>query len=55
LAAAGATPATSVETYSVSTLVAHARGAPGITAHTWLEANPLPDDLRAVPLVDPFV
>ena len=34
----------------------HARaGLPGITAHTWLEANPLPDDLRAIPLVDPVI
>ena len=52
--AAGATPAPVVETNSVSTLVAHARsGLPGITAHTWLEANPLPADLRAIPLVAP--
>ncbi len=54
--AAGATPSPAVETNSVSTLVAHARaGLPGITAHTWLEANPLPDDLRAIPLVDPVI
>ena len=53
---AGATPEPAVETNSVSTLVAHARaGLPGITAHTWLEANPLPDDLRAIPLVDPVI
>ena len=32
-----------------------ALGAPGITAHTWLDANPLPADLRAIPLVDPVV
>ncbi len=52
--AAGATPAPVVETNSVSTLVAHARaGLPGITAQTWLEANPLPADLRAIPLVAP--
>jgi DNA-binding transcriptional LysR family regulator len=52
--AAGATPAPVVETNSVSTLVAHARsGLPGITAHTWLETNPLPPDLRAIPLVAP--
>ena len=55
-AAAGATPEPAVETNSVSTLVAHARaGLPGITAHTWLEANPLPDDLRAIPLVEPEI
>jgi len=55
-AAAGATPHPAVETNSVSTLVAHARGGlPGITAHTWLEANPLPDDLRAIPLVEPEI
>jgi DNA-binding transcriptional LysR family regulator len=53
-AAAGATPAPVVETNSVSTLVAHARsGLPGVTANTWLETNPLPDDLRAIPLVAP--
>jgi DNA-binding transcriptional LysR family regulator len=55
-AAAGATPTPAVETNSVSTLVAHARaGLPGITAHTWLDANPLPDDLRAIPLVNPVI
>ena len=55
-ASAGATPQPAVETNSVSTLVAHARGGlPGITAHTWLEANPLPDDLRAIPLVEPRI
>ncbi len=54
--AAGATPSPAVETNSVSTLVAHARaGLPGITAHTWLEANPIPDDLRAIPLVNPVI
>ena len=26
-----------------------------MTAHTWLEANPLPADLRAIPLVDPAI
>ncbi len=54
--AAGATPQPAVETNSVSTLIAHARtGLPGITAHTWLQANPLPDDLRAIPLVAPEI
>jgi DNA-binding transcriptional LysR family regulator len=54
--AAGATPYPAVETNSVSTLVAHARaGLPGITADTWLDANPLPADLRAIPLVDPVI
>jgi DNA-binding transcriptional LysR family regulator len=54
--AAGATPNPAVETNSVSTLVAHARaGLPGITADTWLDANPLPADLRAIPLVDPVI
>jgi DNA-binding transcriptional LysR family regulator len=53
---AGAAPEPAVETNSVSTLVAHARvGLPGVTAHTWLDAIPLPADLRAVPLVDPVV
>jgi DNA-binding transcriptional LysR family regulator len=55
-AAAGAVPVPVLETNSVSTLIAHARtGLPGVTAHTWLEANPLPADLRAVPLVDPVI
>jgi DNA-binding transcriptional LysR family regulator len=55
-AAAGATPNPAVETNSVSTLIAHARsGLPGITAHTWLAANPLPADLRAIPLVEPEI
>ena len=54
--AAGVTPQPAVETNSVSTLIAHARaGLPGITAHTWLDANPLPPGLRAIPLVDPEV
>jgi DNA-binding transcriptional LysR family regulator len=55
-AAAGVVPQPAVETNSVSTLVAHARtGLPGVTAHTWLEAIPLPPDLRAIPLVDPVI
>jgi DNA-binding transcriptional LysR family regulator len=55
-AVAGAVPEPAVETNSVSTLIAHARtGLPGVTAHTWLEANPLPADLRAIPLVDPAI
>jgi DNA-binding transcriptional LysR family regulator len=55
-ARAGVTPRPAVETNSVSTLVSHARtGLPGVTAHSWLQANPLPDDLRAVPLTDPDV
>jgi DNA-binding transcriptional LysR family regulator len=55
-ASADATPNPAVETNSVSTLIAHARaGLPGITANTWLEANPLPGDLRAIPLVEPEI
>jgi DNA-binding transcriptional LysR family regulator len=55
-AESGARPNPAVETNSVSTLVAHARsGLPGVTAHTWLAANPLPPGLRALPLVDPEV
>ena len=55
-AQAGVRPDPAVETNSVSTLVAHARsGLPGVTAHTWLAANPLPPGLRAIPLVDPEV
>jgi DNA-binding transcriptional LysR family regulator len=54
--AAGAVPEPAVETNSVSALVAHARaGMPGVTAHTWLEANPLTGDLLALPLVDPVI
>jgi hypothetical protein len=35
-------------------LVAHARsGLPGVTANTWLETNPLPGELRSIPLVAP--
>jgi DNA-binding transcriptional LysR family regulator len=55
-ARAGVTPRPAVETNSVSTLIGHARtGLPGVTAHSWLRANPLPPDLRAVPLVDPEI
>jgi DNA-binding transcriptional LysR family regulator len=55
-ARAGAAPRPAVETNSVSTLVGHARtGLPGVTAYSWLQANPLPDDLRAVRLTDPDV
>ena len=55
-AQAGAAPQPAVETNSVATLIAHARsGLPGVTAHTWLEANPLPPDLRALPLADPAI
>jgi DNA-binding transcriptional LysR family regulator len=55
-ASAGARPKPSLETNSVSTLVTHARtGLPSVTAQTWLIANPLPDGLRAVPLVEPVV
>ncbi len=55
-ASAGVTPEPAVETNSISTLIAHARaGLQGITADTWLDANPLPDDLRAVPLVQPEI
>lgn len=54
--AAGAVPAPAVETNSVSTLIAHARtGLPGVTAQTWLDADPLPDDLRAIPLIEPEI
>jgi DNA-binding transcriptional LysR family regulator len=53
---AGAVPAPAVETNSISTLVAHARaGLPGVTADSWLQASPLPPDLRAIPLVDPEI
>jgi DNA-binding transcriptional LysR family regulator len=55
-ARAGVTPRPAVETNSVSTLIGHARtGLPGVIAHSWLRANPLPPDLRAVPLVDPEI
>ena len=55
-ARAGVTPVPAVETNSVATLIAHARtGLPGVTAQTWLDANPLPPDLRGVPLADPTI
>lgn len=55
-AAAGVDPQPVIETNSVSTLIAHARtGLPGITAHTWLNAHPMPDDVRAVLLVAPEI
>ena len=55
-ALAGARPRPVLETNSVSTLVTHARtGLPSVTAQTWLIANPLPDGLRAIPLVQPVV
>jgi DNA-binding transcriptional LysR family regulator len=55
-AAAGAVPHPAVETNSVATLIAHARtGLPGVTAHTWLVTNPLPAELRAIPLVEPAI
>lgn len=55
-AAAGTAPQPAVETNSVATLIAHARtGLPGVTAQTWLDANPLPPDLHAIPLTDPAI
>jgi DNA-binding transcriptional LysR family regulator len=55
-ARSGSRPQPVVETNSVSTLVVHARsGLPGVTAQTWLAAIPLPDGVRALPLVDPEV
>jgi DNA-binding transcriptional LysR family regulator len=55
-AAAGVTPEPVVETNSISTLIAHARaGLGGVTAQTWLVTQTLPEDLRAIPLVDPVV
>lgn len=55
-AAAGVVPEPSVETNSISTLIAHAgTGLPGVTAHTWLFGHALPAGVRAVPLVDPVV
>ena len=55
-AAAGVTPDPVVETNSITTLIAHARtGLGGVTAQTWLVMQPLPEGLRAIPLVDPVV
>jgi DNA-binding transcriptional LysR family regulator len=55
-ARAGATPGTVVLTNSISTLIAHAHaGLAAITAGPWLTVNPLPPNLRALPLVDPVV
>lgn len=53
---AGATPGTVVLTNSISTLIAHAHaGLAAVMAGPWLTVNPLPPNLRALPLVDPVV
>jgi DNA-binding transcriptional LysR family regulator len=56
-AAAGARPSPVVETNSISTLYAHVRaGVLGaVMAHTWLHLFPVPERMRAVPLVEPDV
>ncbi len=55
-AQAGATPHPVLETNSISTLIAHAHaGLAAVTAQSWLTVHPLPDGLRAVPLVRPTV
>jgi hypothetical protein len=50
---AGATPHPAIETNSVSTLIAHAACGPVRDHGAHLtDANPLPPDLRAIPLVE---
>jgi DNA-binding transcriptional LysR family regulator len=52
---AGARPRPVVETNSLSTLYAHVRdgGLAGVVAHPWLKQHGVPEDMRAVPLVEP--
>ena len=52
---AGAAPRPTIETNSISTLYAHVRdgGWSSVIAHAWLHLFDVPDELRAIPLVDP--
>ena len=52
---AGAQPRPVVETNSISTLYGHVRdgGLSGVVAHPWLWQRGVPEDMRAVPLVEP--
>ncbi|MFN0153317.1 MAG: LysR substrate-binding domain-containing protein [Gaiella sp.] len=56
-AGVGASPLPSIETNSVSTLVAHVRDGPwsSIVATPWLRLFAVPRGVRAIPLVDPVV
>ena len=55
-AEAATRPDPAVETDSVSTMLGPARaGLAGVTAHAWFDANPLPEGLSALPLVEPAV
>ncbi len=52
---AGAEPRPSVETNSISTLIAHVRDGPwsSVMAHAWLHGSDPPPGMRAIPLVGP--
>jgi len=56
-AAAGAHPRPVLETNSISTLYAHIRGGAlgAVMSHTWLHLFPVPEQMRAIPLVEPDV
>jgi DNA-binding transcriptional LysR family regulator len=52
---AGAEPRPTVETNSISTLIAHVRDGPwsSVMAHAWLHGSEPPRGMRAIPLVQP--
>lgn len=52
---AGAEPRPTVETNSISTLIAHVRDGPwsSIMAHAWLHGRDVPRGMKAIPLVEP--
>ena len=52
---AGAEPRPTVETNSISTLIAHVRDGPwsSVMAHAWLHGSTPPPGMRAIPLVRP--
>jgi DNA-binding transcriptional LysR family regulator len=52
---AGAEPRPTVETNSISTLIAHVRDGPwsSVMAHAWLRGSELPRGMKAIPLVQP--
>lgn len=56
-AAAGAEPRPVLETNSIATLYAHVRAGliGAVMSHTWLHLFPVPEGMRAIPLVEPDV
>jgi DNA-binding transcriptional LysR family regulator len=54
-AAAGARPSPVVETNSISTLSRTCEPECCVMAHAWLQLFPVPERMRAVPLVEPDV